>query len=78
MLSTVTTGTTGVERELPFLLSICILWVPLDGAGAVEPWSDDVVIGVTDSIPVEELASQESLSLAMAKCTITSVRGHYG
>ena len=66
MLSTVTTGATGVEREPPFLRSICILFVPLDGAGAVDPWSDDVVIGVTDSIPVEELASKESLSLAMA------------
>ena len=55
-----------------------ILCVPLDGAGAVDPWSDDVVIGVTDSIPVEELASKESLSLAMAKCKVTSVRRHYG
>ena len=32
----------------------------------MDPWSDDVVIGVTDSAPVVELASKESLSLAMA------------
>ena len=32
----------------------------------MDPWSDEVVIGVTDSAPVVELASKESLSLAMA------------
>ena len=52
--------------------------MPLDGAGAVDPWSDEVVIGVTDSAPVVELASKESLSLAMALCNIRSVLRHYG
>ena len=37
MLSTVTTGATGVEREPPFLRNMLILYVPLAGAGAVDP-----------------------------------------
>ena len=37
MLSTVTAGATGVEREPLFLRSIFILYVPLAGAGAVDP-----------------------------------------
>ena len=75
-LSANTMGVTGVERALTRRLSILIL--PLVEAGAVEPWSDDVVIGVTDSAPVVELASKESLSLAMACAIISSVQGHYG
>ena len=67
-LSTVTTGATGVEREVTLRRSILILL--LVSAGAVDPWSDEaVVIGVTDSAPVVELANKESLSLAMAGAT---------
>ena len=59
-------GVTGVERALTRRFSILILPLPLEGSGAEDPGSDDVVIGVIDSPPVVELASKESLSLAMA------------
>ena len=62
-------GVTGVERALTRRFSILILALPLEGTGAEDPGSDDVVIGVIDSPPVVELASKESLSLAMA-CAI--------
>ena len=62
-------GVTGVERATTLLGSILILPV---GAGAVDPWSDEVVIGVTESVPVVELANKESLSLAMAGITRTT------
>ena len=70
-------GVTGVERAITLLRNTLILLV---GAGAVDPWSDEVVIGVTESVPVVELANKESLSLAMAGITFhnTSVLGHYG
>ena len=71
-LSTVITGATGVERET--LRRNILILLPV-GAGAAYPWSDDgVVIGVTDSRPVVELASKESLSLAMASVS-TRVSG---
>ena len=62
-------GVTGVERALTRRLIILILALPLEGTGAEDPGSDDDVIGVIDSPPVVELASKESLSLAMA-CAI--------
>ena len=68
-LMIVLTGVTGVERAITLLRNILILPV---GAGAVDPWSDEVVIGVTESVPVVELANKESLSLAIAGITYTT------
>ena len=50
-LSTVTTGATGVEREVTLRRSILILLLVI--AGAVDPWSDEVLIALESGVSIE-------------------------